>query len=194
VRFLNIDSGESIMVTIRQIYQKDYPTGKKVSYKYRSERYYETHIERNDNGWNFSLTEGSFVDPFDKNYEEEIFEPYKHGSEVYLAELNEEETAIMVIQKMEWNNTLLIHDLYVDDRFKKNGIGSILIEVAKKRATELGVRAIYLETQTSNYPAIQFYLKNGFEFIGFNSISYSNEDVEKNEVRIEMGFLLENPT
>jgi len=182
------------MVTIRQIYQKDYANGKKVVYKYKSERYYETDIERKDNGWNLSLNERSFVDPFEKNYEEEIFEPYKEGSEVYLAELNDEEAGIMVIQKMEWNNTLLIHDLYVDDQFKKNGIGSILIEIAKKRATNLGVRAIYLETQTSNYPAIQFYLKNDFELIGCNSISYSNEDVKKKEVRIEMGFLLEKLT
>lgn len=182
------------MVTIRQIYQKDYLNGKKVIYKYKSERYYETHIERKDNGWNLSLTERIFVDPFEKKYEEEIFEPYKEASEVYLAELNDEEAGIMVIQKMEWNNTLLIHDLYVDDQLKKNGIGSILIEIAKKRATRLGVRAICLETQTSNYPAIQFYLKNGFDFIGCNSISYSNKDVKKNEVRIELGFLLGNLT
>ncbi|MGM0752821.1 MAG: GNAT family N-acetyltransferase [Bacillota bacterium] len=180
------------MVTIRQIYQKNYTTGKKVFYKYTSEKYYDIHIERKDNSWNFSLAEERFDVPFEKKFEEEIFEPYKEGSEVYLAEFYEEEAAVMVIQHMEWNNTLLIHDLYVDARFKKNGIGKSLIEVAKKRATELGVRAINLETQTSNYPAIQFYLKNGFDLIGLNSISYSNEDIEKKEVRIEMGYKLEN--
>ena len=62
----------------------------------------------------------------------------------------------MVVQKMEWNNTLLIHDLYVDSQFKNKGIGSKLIEVAKKRANELGVRSITLETQTSNYPPSNF--------------------------------------
>ena len=75
--------------------------------------------------------------------------------------------------------------------FKIKGIGSKLIGVAKKRANELGVRAITLETQTSNYPAIQFYLKHGFEFVGFNTISYTNEDVQNNEVRIEMACILE---
>ena len=178
------------MVTIRQIYQKDFPAGKKVVYKYTSEKYYENHIERQNNGWNFSLAEERLEFPFVKKFEEEIFEPYKDGSEVYLAEFDEEEAAVMVIHHMEWNNTLLIHDLYVDDRFKRNGIGRGLIEVAKKRATELGVRAINLETQTSNYPAIQFYLKNGFDLIGFNAISYSNEDKENKEVRIEMGCIL----
>ncbi len=178
------------MITIRQIYLKDFPAGKKVVYKYTSEKYYEIHIGRQNNDWNFSLAEERFEFPFVKRFEEEIFEPYKEGSEVYLAEFSEEEAAVMVIQHMEWNNTLLIHDLYVDDRFKKKGIGRSLIEVAKKRAAELGVRAINLETQTSNYPAIQFYMKSGFDLIGFNTISYSNEDVVKKEVRIEMGYIL----
>ena len=178
------------MVIIRQIFHKNYSTGKKVFYEYTSEKFYDIHLERKSNGWNISLTEERFAVPFVKKFEEEIFESYKEGSECYLAEFNEEEAAVMVIQHMEWNNTLLIHDLYVDRRFKKKGIGRSLIEVAKKRAIELGVRAINLETQTSNYPAIQFYLKNGFELIGFNSISYSNEDVKKNEVRIEMGYHL----
>lgn len=181
------------MLTVRQINSKNYPSGKKVLYKYTSEIYYKLQKERQENGWTFSLTKGKFSAPFVKELEEEIFEPYKEGSEVYLAEFNGVESAIMVIQKMEWNNTLLIHDLYVNDQFKKNGIGRSLIEVAKKRAIELGVRAITLETQTSNYPAVQFYLKNGFELVGFNTISYTNEDVNNKEVRIEMAYMIKSP-
>lgn len=179
------------MLTIRQIDQRNYPTGKKAMYKYQSDKYYEIHIEKVETGWNFSLNEKSFATPFVKELEEEIFEPYKEGSEVYVAEFNGEEAAFMVVQKMEWNNTLHIHDLYVDSRLKNNGIGSSLMEVAKKRATEIGVRSITLETQTSNYPAVQFYLKHGFELVGFNTISYTNEDAQNNEVRIEMAYTLE---
>ena len=179
------------MLTIRKIKTKDYPTGKKVRYTYTSEKYYEVSSEKVDVGWHFSLNEKNFVEPFVKEMDEEIFEPYKEGSEVYLAHINGEESAIMVIQKMEWNNMLLIHDLYVDVQHKNKGIGRTLIEIAKKRAMGLGIRAITLETQTSNYPAIQFYLKNGFELVGFNKISYTNQDVRNKEVRIEMALLLE---
>ncbi|MGN7477702.1 GNAT family N-acetyltransferase [Solibacillus silvestris] len=178
------------MLTVRQIYQQDYPAGKKVFYKYTSEQYYNIRMERKENGWIFILNEERFDAPFVKKMEEEIFEPYKEGSEVYVGEVDGEECAVIVIQQMEWNNTLLIHDLYVDERFKKMGIGRTLIEAAKKRAAELGVRSITLETQTANYPAVQFYLKNGFELIGLNTISYTNEDVKNHEVRIEMGFIL----
>lgn len=180
------------MFTIRRIDHNHYPNGKKTFYHYTSEKYYEIQVETSETGWNFSLIEEVFEIPFEKNLEEEIFESYKEGSEVYVSEVNDEETGIIVIQHMEWNNTLLIHNLYVDKQFKRKGIGTALFGVAQKRARELGVRMITLETQTSNYPAIQFYLKNGFQLIGFNLNSYSNEDVKKKEVRIEMGYLIEN--
>ncbi|SOC43232.1 GNAT family N-acetyltransferase [Ureibacillus acetophenoni] len=178
------------MLSIRQIYKEDYPAGKKVSYQYTSQKYYEIIYGRTDKGWNFSLVEENFETPFVKELEEEIFEPYKEGAEVYVAEINGEEAAIMVIQKMEWNNTLLLHDLYVKQEFKKNGIGTRLIEKAKERAVKLGVRLITLETQTSNFSAIQFYLKNGFEIIGFNTMSYTNDDVKNKEVRLEMACIV----
>lgn len=180
------------MLTIRQIHPKDFPFGKKVFYTYTSQKYYQLHSEKAENGWSFSLKEETFETPFVKELEEEIFEPYKEGSEVYLAEWDGEEAAIMVIQEMEWNHTLLIHDLYVQSRFQRLGIGNSLIEAAKKRADELSVRSIMLETQTSNYPAVQFYLRNDFDMIGFNTISYSNDDVKNKEVRIEMAYLPED--
>ena len=51
---------------------------------------------------------------------------------------------------------------------------------------EADSRAVVLECQTSNYPAIQFYLKMGFKLGGFDCIAYTNEDIEKHEVRLEM--------
>jgi len=180
------------LLTIQRIYKEYYPAGIKVIYRYTSEKYYKVLSEKIDNGWNFTLKEESFDIPFVKRLEEEIFEQYKKGSGVYIAELDGKEAAIMVIQAMDWNNTLIIHDLYVEPQYQKHGTGRRLIDTAKQRAVELDVRAIVLETQTSNYPAIQFYLKNGFEIVGFNAISYSNDDVNKNEVRLEMAYTLSN--
>lgn len=180
------------MLTIRQINQENYPEGKKITYQYISEKYYKVQIEKKETGWNFSLQEERFKTPFIKDLEEEVFEPYKEGSEVYVAVVDGVEAAIMVIQEMKWNNTLLIHDLYVKQEYKGNGIGTRLIEVAKKMGEELAARLIALETQTSNYPAIQFYLKNGFEITGFNTMCYSNDDVKNNEVRLEMGLVLKD--
>lgn len=44
-----------------------------------------------------------------------------------------------------------------------------------------------LETQSCNENAIAFYLKHGFNIIGFDLYAYTNFDPEQHEVRIEMG-------
>ncbi|GKV57733.1 hypothetical protein NCCP2222_36800 [Sporosarcina sp. NCCP-2222] len=178
------------MLSIQQIYKENYPAGKKIMFQYTSEKYYDVVFEEIDKGWTFTLREETLEQPFVKHMEEDLFEDYKEGSEVFLAEVDGAEAGVMVIQKMDWNETLLIHDLYVDAAFQQQGVGRRLMDTAKKRAVELGVRSVVLETQTSNYPAIQFYLKNGFRVVGFNTISYSNEDIAKKEVRLEMAYQL----
>ena len=52
-------------------------------------------------------------------------------------------------------------------------------------------RAIILETQSCNTAAISFYEHEGFRLIGFDSCCYSNNDISKKEVRIDMGYFLE---
>ena len=178
------------MLTIRQIDSTQYPNGKKVLYTYETTTFYQIKSVQTENGWTFTLHEQSTPQPFVKQLEEEMFDAYKDGSNYYVAQWNGEEAAVLVVQQLDWNNTLLIHDLYVYERFKRLGIGSKLIAYVKDRAKNLGVRAITLETQTSNYPAVQFYLKHGFQLVGFNTISYSNEDVVNGEVRLEMAYVM----
>ena len=45
-----------------------------------------------------------------------------------------------------------------------------------------------LETQPSNEKAIAFYREYGFEIIGFDLYAYSNDDVKRHEIRVEMGL------
>ena len=88
----------------------------------------------------------------------------------------------------KWNNRYRISNICVFDNQKRhNGIGSKLMEVILKEAKDSGARMVVLETQTCNENAIAFYKKNGFDIIGFDLYSYSNDDPEKHEIRIEMG-------
>ena len=47
-----------------------------------------------------------------------------------------------------------------------------------------------LETQTSNADGIAFYLAQGFIVIGYDITCYGNQDVERGEVRLELGYKL----
>lgn len=84
----------------------------------------------------------------------------------------------------------MVTELWVHEDFRRQGIGHRLMAVAKEQAAKEHRRAVILETQSCNTAAISFYEKEGFELIGFDSCCYSNNDRERKEVRIDMGYIL----
>ena len=182
------------MVRIREITKADYPNGKKVVYEYISDKYYDVCLKENEDGWHIELSLHHFDKPFHKYMEVEIFEEYIEDIECYIAEVGEKEVGIISFYHEKWNNVVRIVDIHINPAEQKKGIGSQLMALVKKRAGQMKARAIVLETQTSNYNAIQFYKKHGFDLTGFDAISYSNEDIVKKEVRLEMGFVIKQPT
>ncbi len=178
------------MVQIRKVTRADYPNGKKVMYEYTSDKYYDVCLKENDNGWRMDLSLKDFDTPFHKYLEVEIFEDYIEEIECYVAEVGKKEVGIVSFYHEKWNNVVRIVDIHINQAEQKKGIGSRLMALVKKRACQMQARVVVLETQTSNYQAIQFYKKHGFNLIGFDTISYSNEDIRKKEVRLEMGFVI----
>ncbi len=94
----------------------------------------------------------------------------------------------MELSLEKWNNRLRIWELLVREDFRRKGIGSKLVNRAVEAAREKRARMIVLETQSCNVSAIGFYLRHGFELIGFDSAAYSNQDIGKGEVRLEFGL------
>ncbi|MFX0093076.1 MAG: GNAT family N-acetyltransferase [Candidatus Hodarchaeota archaeon] len=178
---------------IVQIYKKNFPNNKKMLFHYTSEYYYGLILTKktNNKGWIFDWTRKKFPLVFEKNVEEVLFEDYKTNAEYYVS-INEEneEIGILVIAKQDWNKVTRIWDIYVSSRYQRTGIGTQLMDFAEERAKAWECRALVLECQSSNDPAIQFYLKNGFDLTGFDLISYSNEDIKKHEVRFEMSKII----
>jgi ribosomal protein S18 acetylase RimI-like enzyme len=83
-----------------------------------------------------------------------------------------------------------IWELLIKEEHRRKGIGTQLMQHAIKMAKEKGARMLVLETQSCNVKAIQFYLKHGYKLIGFDTAAYSNQDIEKKEVRLELGLKL----
>ena len=88
----------------------------------------------------------------------------------------------------EWSNRLMVTELWVCDELQGKGLGKKLMDRAKEIAVKQGRRAIILETQSCNTNAIGFYLHQGFELIGFDTCCYTNNDIGRREVRINLGF------
>lgn len=171
--------------------KEDYPNGKFISYEYQSDYYYDVRMESNERGWNLHLVVEKFEKTFKKRDLDNLFEDDRGELEYYAALLHKQEVGIITINYSDWNQSCVICDLYVYEEFKRQGIGRELIHFACDRAKELNCRMITLETQTSNHPAIQFYVACGFTLVGINVMSYSNHDIEKKEVRIELAQCLD---
>ncbi len=90
---------------------------------------------------------------------------------------------------MEYSKRLVVNLLYVDREFRRKGVAEALMNKAKAIMYENNIRSIILETQSCNVKAIAFYLKQGFRLIGFDTICYSNHDIENKEVRLDFGFI-----
>ena len=88
----------------------------------------------------------------------------------------------------EWSNRLMVTELWVADEFQGMGLGKRLMDKAKEVGIEQNRRTIILETQSCNTKAIGFYLHQGFEIIGFDTCCYTNNDIGRREVRINLGF------
>jgi ribosomal protein S18 acetylase RimI-like enzyme len=79
-----------------------------------------------------------------------------------------------------------VEDIIVGRQYRRYGVGSLLLSCAFDWARKRGCRAIVLETQSSNYPAIQFYLRNGLQIWSIHQHFYPPGPLE-HEVAIIMG-------
>lgn len=90
--------------------------------------------------------------------------------------VNEELAGWIICEHRTWNNSFYIENILVDEKHRRQGIGIMLIKNAIKEARRLSCRVIELETQNTNYPAIQFYRRMGFNITGLNTRLYENTE------------------
>lgn len=69
---------------------------------------------------------------------------------------------------------LQIDNIAVFEKFRGRGIASRLLTTALNHARQAGCRTAYLEVRSANIPALQLYLKAGFQEIGRRPAYYQN--------------------
>lgn len=73
--------------------------------------------------------------------------------------------------------TAWVADYAVERRFRRAGVGTVLLTAAAQWARANRLKRLILEMQSKNYPAICFAQKHGLAFCGYNDRYYSNQDV-----------------
>lgn len=84
----------------------------------------------------------------------------------------------------EWNRSAELSALFVAPAHKGQGLGRRLLDEATAFARASDARCLWLETQSSNHPAIGFYLKSGFVFSGLNTALYDPRETSPEEVAL----------
>lgn len=69
------------------------------------------------------------------------------------------------------NQVAWISMLHVSQRSQGKGIGTKLLETVECQAKEIGMRAVALEAQRKASWAVSFYLKRGYEILGWDKLN-----------------------
>ncbi|MCJ7932896.1 MAG: GNAT family N-acetyltransferase [Chryseobacterium sp.] len=127
----------------------------------------------------FTLKEKSL--PYTKRWEtnaddiESLNEVIEKGSSFGVYD-NQELIGWIIGEQRTWNNSFYIENILVHEQYRRQGAGVQLIKRIIKEARRLNCRVIELETQNTNYPAIQFYRRMGFNITGVNTRLYDHPD------------------
>ena len=168
--------------------------------KYTTEEYFDLEVVENTDSFQVQMVKKKFQTPVTHTPEEydfpdSLYQNHWEKAEAFgiVSEKNGQKELLACIEicPEEWSNRLMITELWVSDKLQRQGIGTRLMNLAKEKAKEQGRRAIILETQSCNVVAIAFYRSQGFQLIGFDSCCYTNRDVERHEVRFDLGFFLD---
>ena len=160
-------------------------------FEYESPGHYKVEIQPKEDGWTIDLTKQDFEIPFKKwDDTDKVIQPYKGDSEIYGAFIEEKEAGLIQFEYQPHNESVRVWDIDIWKEFQHQGVGTKLMNKCISRAKEFGARRIILEVQSSNLKAIDFYRKMGFELIGLDASHYHNDDIERNEVRLEMAMYL----
>ena len=166
--------------------------GYQLEFHYISHNYYDVEINRSEDGFRVSFVKKPFDTPFEHmpNDTDTLFQPWWDDIRAWGIVDNEKLVAVIETAVEEWSNRLRVTELWIDDAYRRKGIGTALMDLALKRAKDENRRALMLETQSCNENAIAFYLAYGFSLIGFDACAYQNSDLSRKEVRMELGIFL----
>ncbi|MBP5281253.1 MAG: GNAT family N-acetyltransferase [Lachnospiraceae bacterium] len=174
--------------------------GVPIPMRYTTEEYYDLEVSENADAFEAKMVKKKFEKPVTHSPEEYdfpdgLYQDHWEKAEAYGIYREEDGKKILMacieVCPEEWSNRLMVTELWVHDSLHRQGIGTALMNKAKEVAKAQGRRAIILETQSCNVRAIAFYRSQGFRLIGFDSCCYTNRDVERREIRFNMGFFMD---
>jgi GNAT superfamily N-acetyltransferase len=196
--------GESPHIDVRAVHVSDALALHQLDYSFETDRIYTLRVQnrlmQNDVGsqdgdkaaFAFELVEMPVDPPLYKTYREhegtlaDMENRLRHAEGGYVALADGQIAGGILLNVENWRSVVRVSEIIVGHQYRRYGVGSLLLSCAADWARKRGCWAIVLETQNINYPAIQFYLRNGLEVWSINQHFYPPGSAE-HEVAIFMG-------
>ena len=162
--------------------QKSEYDGYRLDFSYTTDRCYDVIASP----WGMRLEETMLPHPVEKRFEDHLFAQWLEDP-VALGAFRDGELVGVIEGSLEtWHDVFRISNLLVQESCRGCGIGGELMRRMLEHAREIpNCRGVILETQSCNYPAICFYRSHGFSLSRIDLREYSNEDIQRKEVRLD---------
>lgn len=165
--------------------------GRELVFEYESACHYRAEPDRSDgDGFGVRFRKTPFPAPVAKRFTGTLLQDWLEEPRLFGMECEGRMIGFAETDFERWNNRVRITNFWVDPAERRRGVGKAMMAGVRKYAAEAGARALVLETQSCNYPALRFYRSCGFVFIGCDLTAYGDDDVAKGEVRLELGLRL----
>ena len=156
--------------------------GYELVFSYCTDRYY--HVNAAD--WGMTLEERKFPTVQEKQFTDDLFGDWLEEPVALGAFDGDALVGVIEGSTERWHNVFRISNILTMEPYRGKGIGRELMKRMLEYARNVSnCRGVILETQSSNYPAISFYRKQGFALTRIDLREYSNEDLQRNEVRLD---------
>jgi GNAT superfamily N-acetyltransferase len=138
----------------------------------------------------FRLEVAAVEPPIWKSYDSvltdaEQVRPMRH---VVVADHEGRLVGVVAADLSEWNRRVRIERIYVAAGWRGQGIGRALVDSVVGFARAVGSWCVWAETQNTNYPAVQFYLRYGFRLCGLDERLYDPATQAREEVALYFAF------
>ena len=176
---------------------KDKWKGAIIPIRYTTDQYYDVIVNQKEDGFFIDIVKKYLEEaithfPEEYNFPDKLYEDFRQNAYAWGIVVDGELVAAIETEPEIWSNRLRVTELWVAGAYQKKGIGRALMNVAKEQARRERRRAIILETQSCNVNAVDFYLHEGFTLIGLDTSCYHNNDLQRKEVRLELGWFPED--
>jgi GNAT superfamily N-acetyltransferase len=136
-------------------------------------------------GLSFSLKPAAAAPAFHKSFDlRELTCPAASDCHYLVAESDGVIFGVAAADFESWNRRATLRHLYVSRPYRNQGVGVKLLDGMIAYARTTNARCLWVETQNTNYHAVQFYRRRGFQLIGLDLSLYDPQTVDEREVAL----------